>query len=262
MIKSKICTKSDFDTEDYRKVLLHFNEEFRYHRKPWEIVSTIQVLQQFDMLDKDKIGLGFACGEESTPSVIAKLGGKALCTDRDPKVDNTWEKSGQQASNKKSIHKEHIVDYNTFDNNIDFEYLDMNEVPAKYFGKFDYVWSTCAIEHLGSIKHGLYFVMNSLACLKPGGVAIHTTEYNLSSNENTLESPDLSFFRKRDILELIDLVEYYGYTVHKDPNMFARGTHEYDLYVDETYKYKEPIVHINLRIDKYNMTGIRLIISK
>ena len=39
-------------------------------------------------------------------------------------------------------------------------------------GQFDFVWSACAFEHLGSILNGLEFVVNSVKCLKPGGVVL------------------------------------------------------------------------------------------
>ena len=38
------------------------------------------------------------------------------------------------------------------------------------------------------VEAGLRFLEDSLDCLKPGGVAVHTTELNLSSNEETMET--------------------------------------------------------------------------
>ena len=43
------------------------------------------------------------------------------------------------------------------------------------------------------------FVINSMRVLKPGGVAVHTTEFNLSSNDDTIEARDLCVYRRRDI---------------------------------------------------------------
>ena len=59
------------------------------------------------------------------------------------------------------------------------------------------LWSSCSLEHLGSISHGIEFILNSLKCLKQHGVAVHTTEFNLSSNEETLNEKIVASLEKR-----------------------------------------------------------------
>ena len=49
----------------------------------------------------------------------------------------------------------------------------MNAVPD--IGRFDLIWSCCALEHLGSPEAGLKFVRHTLGLLEPGGVSVHTT---------------------------------------------------------------------------------------
>ena len=39
------------------------------------------------------------------------------------------------------------------------------------------------IDRIGSIELGLQFIENSMATLRPGGVAVHTTEFNLEDGE-------------------------------------------------------------------------------
>ena len=64
---------------------------------------------------------------------------------------------------------------------------------------FEFTWSSCALEHLGSLRAGLDFIVESMRCLRPGGIAVHTTEFNLISNDETLEIDWLSIYRRRDI---------------------------------------------------------------
>jgi hypothetical protein len=66
-------------------------------------------------------------------------------------------------------------------------------------GAYDFLWSSCALEHLGSLDAGLDFVVNAMDLLKPGGTAIHTTEFNLSSDDETLTSGPCVIYRRRDI---------------------------------------------------------------
>ncbi|MBV5337004.1 MAG: hypothetical protein J0653_03215, partial [Deltaproteobacteria bacterium] len=69
----------------------------------------------------------------------------------------------------------------------------------------DFCWSSCSLEHLGSIKAGLDFIKASLKTLKVGGVAVHTTEYNVSSDEATIDNnPTLVLFRRCDIQGLVE----------------------------------------------------------
>jgi 2-polyprenyl-3-methyl-5-hydroxy-6-metoxy-1,4-benzoquinol methylase len=63
---------------------------------------------------------------------------------------------------------------------VSYRTLDMNYIPEELNGKFDFVWSTCSVEHVGTILLGQRFIINTLNLLKPGGIAIHTVEFNLS----------------------------------------------------------------------------------
>ena len=49
--------------------------------------------------------------------------------------------------------------------------------------------------------------------LRPGGMAVHTTEFNLSSNDKTFESEATSFYRRRDMEEMAARLEGRGYQV-------------------------------------------------
>jgi hypothetical protein len=78
---------------------------------------------------------------------------------------------------------------------VSMEICDMRSDLA-HLRDFDFCWSSCSPVHLGLIRAGLDFIHNSIATLKVGGVAVHTTEYNVSSNEATIEYPNLVLFRR------------------------------------------------------------------
>jgi len=61
----------------------------------------------------------------------------------------------------------------------------MNAAPSD-LSDFDFCWSASAFEHFGSIDQGLAFIERIIECLKPGGRAVHTTELNVSSNDDTV----------------------------------------------------------------------------
>jgi hypothetical protein len=102
------------------------------------------------------------------------------------------------------------------------------------------------------------FIINCLDTLRPGGIAVHTTEYNISSNEDTQEDPYGYVFRKKDIEHIAEKITKMGHYVY--PLDFHQGTQCGDKFVDEIpHKNK---LHLRLRLGKYAATSIGLIIRK
>lgn len=161
----------------------------------------MQVLSNQGMLKTSKKGLGFGCGAEPMPGIFARHGCSVVATDlsREAAIEQGWVDTLQHANDLEDLYKacNKILDKNLFFDRVSFRNVDMNNVPDEFKG-FDFVWSACAFEHLGSLRHGMEFVKNSIKCLKPGGVAIHTTEFNLSSNKGTIENPGCSVYRDKD----------------------------------------------------------------
>ena len=65
--------------------------------------------------------------------------------------------------------------------------VDMNAIPRD-LRDFDFTWSSCALEHLGTLAAGMDFVVNQMACLGPEGRLCTRTEYLVSSNDVTVEA--------------------------------------------------------------------------
>jgi hypothetical protein len=149
------------------------------------------------------------------------------------------------------------VEMGTFLQNASYKSVNMNNLPDD-LGKYDYLWSSCAFEHLGSIQHGLDFVFNSCAFLKPGGIAVHTTEFNLSSNDETIESEHLSLYRKVDFERLGKRLK--AINVSMDPLNLETGSEYPDLHIDLP-PYKQDI-HLRLAIGNFATTSIGIILRK
>ena len=81
------------------------------------------------------------------------------------------------------------MERSAFDSRVQFQPADMRTLEG-LTGKYDFVWSSCALEHLGTLQAGIDFVVKSASMLKPGGVAVHTTEFNVGSNTGTIELGD------------------------------------------------------------------------
>jgi hypothetical protein len=93
-----------------------------------------------------------------------------------------------------------------------------------------------------------------MACLAPGGLAVHTTEFNLTSNLSTLESPLLSVYRRYDIDGLAERLAREGHRVPR--RNLNPGTGQVDRYVDLPPYNSMP--HLRLMLDRYATTSIGL----
>lgn len=160
-----------------------------YVRKLWEFAFVLQSIYEHGFLNANSRGLGFGCGIEPIPSYLASKGVKITITDAPPEnqVSEGWAKTNQHTSNiEKALYK-HLVTDEQFWPNVDFRFVDMNDISGDC-RNYDFCWSICALEHLGSIKKGMDFIENSLETLKPNGLSVHTTEFNFLHDDWTIDN--------------------------------------------------------------------------
>jgi hypothetical protein len=131
----------------------------------------------------------------------------------------------------------------------------MKAIPDDLRG-FDFCWSACALEHLGSLEEGLEFVERSLDTLAPGGIAVHTTEYNLTSNDDTVEQGPTVVYRERDIRALVERLEAQGHEVAALDLSAGEGL--LDRYVDVPPYADEPV--LRFLYTTYTLTSVALVI--
>jgi hypothetical protein len=228
------------------------------HRKVWEYAFMAQALFERGMLGPQKRGLGFAVGQEPLSALYAAFGCEILATDLAPDHARTkaWSKSGQHANALHSLNQRGICNPELFAQNVQFRFVDMRYLPDD-LGVFDFLWSSCSLEHLGHLKMGENFIYESLKYLRPGGVAVHTTEYNLSSNFFTPSRGYNVIYRKRDFERMAKKLRQQGHRIELD---FRKGDLPLDKYVDKP-PYSNTN-HLTLLSQGYVATSFGLIIEK
>jgi hypothetical protein len=258
--QSQLCKQADFSLDAYRFWSAAMGLPLTLHRKHWEFFFICQALFERGLLNKDRKGLGFGVGREPLPALFASLGCTVVATDQpfDEATSAGWQKTGQHSDGLAALERADLCAPATFYERVSFEPVDMNEIPDHLANRFDFCWSACSLEHLGSLDHGLRFIENSLKALKIHGVAVHTTEFNVSSNKDTLESRDLSLYRKCDVEKLFNKLEEAGH--HVEPLDLSTGTTFIDGYIDLPPYHHEP--HLRLRIAGYDCTSIGLIVTR
>lgn len=254
-VQSQVCTSRQFQEPVYERLCAEIAQERLFHRKQWEYIYILRALEQFQVLKPGFSGLGFGCGKEPLAAVMARRDVDVTCTDIPPieKGDAYW-----GSADVRDYFYEGICSWEQFEKHVRFRAVDMNRIPDD-LGRHDFIWSSCALEHLGSLQHGIDFVLDANKCLKQGGVAVHTTEYNVKGRHDTLETPGLSLYRKKDVLRMKSLVEGQGNEFV--PLNLNLGGGELDKYVDlPPYDRNK---HLKLMIaEKYVTTSIGFIIVK
>jgi hypothetical protein len=256
---SQLCTQAQVvePAYGYWCSSLHIDPAI-VHRKYWEYAYTVAAMDAAGVLLSGCKALVFGVGTEHTPSYLASRGLTVVATDAPPEAieGHGWESTKQHAHELLQLHYPDLVSREAFERLVSYRAVDMNNVPND-LRDFDVCWSSCAFEHLGSLKKGLDFVVNSMETLKPGGIAIHTTEFNLSSNEDTIEMPNLSIYRKRDIEGLISRLAGAGHDVW--PLNLHPGSGKLDEHIDLP-PYAAP--QLKLQIEQYVCTSLGIVVRK
>ena len=256
---SQMCTAAQMGEPEYAEWCQRLGMQPYSHRKQWEFIFICRALEYHGALRPESHGLGFGVGIEPLPSAFAAAGCHIVATDLPPEDDRAtiWNATDQLGSSLRGIHQPGLCDEKTFFERVSYRPVDMTAIPADLTG-FDFTWSSCAYEHLGSIEAGLDFFENSLACLKPGGVAVHTTELNLSSNSDTLDQGATVIFRRRDFETLAERLIGQGHDVI--PITFDCGETELDRVIDLPPYTNDP--HLRLALLRWVATSFGMIVRK
>jgi hypothetical protein len=267
LLRSCLCTQAQIESES----LQFWSEKLRpawdgsrsglkilHHRKLWEWCFIAQALWERGLLRPGRRGLGFGVGREPLAALFANYGCEIVATDLDEASAKKegWVDTHQHAARLEVLNDHGLCSPDSFGRRVKFREVNMNCIPRD-LRDFDFTWSSCSFEHLGSIRRGQEFINNMLVCMKPGGVGVHTTEFNLSSNHETIDNAQTVLFRERDLNVMICSLRGSGHRIELD---LSKGDGALDDYIDlPPYK---PNPHLKLQFGAFVTTSVGLIIEK
>lgn len=180
---SRCCREADWDNPVFRNILQDlqaseglqkYRQEWHFtthDRKDWEWAFITEVLANHGMLQNGKRGIGFAVGKEPLPAYFASKGVDILASDlsaEDPGAKD-WLATKQNAGSAiESLFYDGLCSRKDFDAHIRYRDINMNAIPRDVAG-YDFAWSSCAIEHVGSLEKSKTFLKNVMNVLKTGG---------------------------------------------------------------------------------------------
>ena len=233
---SRTCRQADIEHEWLRHWCGRLGMAPAYHRKVWEACFIAQAAWEAGVLAPGRRALGFAVGREALPSFFAAAGMEVVATDL-PAGDaraREWVRSGQHAGGgamRDALFRPDLLGAAEFDRRVSFRAVDMRRLPPDLLrGGFDLVWSACAMEHLGGLGRGADFVLEAMRCLKPGGVAVHTTEFNTDAAGGTLRRGSTVLYQRRHLDALARRLAEAGHRML--PLDDAPGEGPLDAFVD------------------------------
>lgn len=269
-LRSKPSTQADLEADWTRYWTAELRATHIIHRKIWELAYVLQTLWQLGKIAPGMRGLGLGCGEEPIPSYLASKGCLITATDLPPDDQRAkeWAETTQLATLEK-LHHPHLVDKETFRKNVTFRAMDMTAIPNDVRG-YDFCWSICAFEHLGSIEAGAQFMENVIDTLKPGGVSVHTTEFNFANDHETIDNWPTVLFQGKHLADIARRLEAKGCRVM--PLDLDVGSRPLDRFIDippyahDTHgaisRWSSDAAHIKLTVDGFPSTCFGFIAVK
>lgn len=247
---SQLVSASQFYETEFRELASRLSLEVVLDRKIWEYCFIVNAIETYGVTGPGTKGLAFGCGKEFIASVLAAKGSHILATDYVEQAHN-W-----QARGLEDLFSGVHIDRQSFERLVQFRHLDMNDIDPK-LADFDFLWSTGSLEHIGGHQKGLAFVENAMRCLRPGGIAVHTTEFTITSENSGYDTPDLSFYCRQDIERLAERLMDAGHMIVLN---FQRGDTVADLHVDTPpYHYGRTLC---AHFSNHVISSIGLIIQK
>lgn len=259
-LRSSACTQRQLESDAFQRWMGPLGERAGLlQRKAWEWAYIAQALDERGMLRPGRRGLGFAVGTEPLSALFAQRGCEILATDLDASDAGSadWANTNQHADGLAAMNRRGICPPDEFAARVKFRPVDMREMPDD-LGEFDFIWSSCSLEHLGNLRRGNQFLLDMTRFLRPGGVAVHTTEFNVSSEVDTVFEGGAVIYRRKDLKAIKATLEAVGCSV--EPLDFTLGNQPADQYVD-VHPYKSD-VHLRLELFGFVATSFGIILTK
>jgi hypothetical protein len=164
------CSSRDFFHPEFERLRELIGGRQLFQRKLWEWVFIVHQAIRTGAVGPSKRALAFGVGREVLPAVFARMGARVTATDAPPAIAAAagWQASGVFVGGLAHLPAK-FMNRAAFEALVEWRDCDMNAIdPA--LTDYDFCWSSCSLEHLGSLEHGLDFIIESVEkTLRVGG---------------------------------------------------------------------------------------------
>lgn len=188
---NKLCGMAELENPEWSKALADLDLDrpnAPFHRKAWEFTQAVYGLRKLKRLSADAVALGIGSGHEHILYFLANKVKEVVATDL---YEGSF--ADKEASPLMVTHPDMFSPFHYRKDHLRVLVMDaMNlDFPDS---NFDFVFSFSSIEHFGGHAEAIKALGEMYRVLKPGGVAVISTELIL----NRLGKTE-GFFRMRDV---------------------------------------------------------------
>lgn len=223
---SQLCTAAQFKEPVFTELAKAMELADCLHRSVWESVWIAAILATLGCIAPGKSALGLGVTRERIASLLASRG-MSVSTIRMAETANA---DLPQQYALLNLFYPTIVAIEDFDQLVRMTDGARGGPLSDARADVDCVWSQAVAHRLGSAAAGADFIMRSMEALRPGGVAVHTLNLNLSSNTEPAAGEAFMAFRRADLDALTERLTQTGYEVL--PSNLHPGLDEADALVD------------------------------
>lgn len=228
-----------------------------WRRKVWEYLYVYKQYQAWAQGRQGLRALGFGSGLDRMAMLLSCQQQIQESWITDGPAASCWVSTGQHVQGLEQYLQAN-QGFECQQQKLHYKYLDMNKFgPGE--AEADFMYSLSSLEHLGSMDQSLEFILRSSHQLRPGGMAVHCTEYNVGSNDRTVLRGDSVFFRHQDLLRLQRLCAEQG--LEMSPLDLQVRYHPFNGYKDSPpYTYNPS--HMRIQFDEWELTSFGFCIRK
>ena len=261
---NRLCYVEDWQNPEIRDALAELqklNPQGFIHRKDWEWAIGLMAMKRFGKINESSAAIGVGSGIEPIPFYLASKISRVYATDL-YEDDESW---------KQAAPSEFLKDpkkYSPFPYREDaLTVLRMDGANLDFpDDTFDIAFSFSSIEHFGGENHsGALKAMREIErVLKPGGIAVISTEYILNDKEHP------EFFNKRTIHS--DLIDRLDKLKLVEPLDLRITTNTLDTVIDYNseariwdtldLEYKRTHSHIVIKYYNILLTSVMVVLQK
>jgi len=261
---SKLCDATDwFDPDFERIVRTELEEEPRFHRKQWEFVQIFRTLEALGYLNPRSRGLSMGGGEERLLYAVARRAGHLTVTDL-YESGSLWDGARTDTPDRslKAAAPFAIDPSRLTARRMDMRALEFDDA------SFDFCYSSCAIEHIGTDDDFLEHLREVRRVLKDDGVYVLTTEFHYGAD--VIPVPRNYYFSSEFLHELVRTASFatLGVDGAVSPHAFNRPLPESlsDLCADPadgiTGRLLKSVPHVQLLIGGLPFSSLSLALAK
>lgn len=195
--------------------------EPRLHRQVWEYAFLLSACRRLGLLQPGRRALGVGTHDDPLTSCLTAHGLEVVLLAEDSAPAQVMERAFRPA----------LVGRARFDALASVEPPNLLSEPFRLAGQFDLCWTTQALERQGSVTAGLGMAHAMIHTLRPGGVALLTTEFDLGlTGTHARGSSAITVFGRTELERLREELAAAGHAMA--PLDVAWGTGVLDSYID------------------------------